>query len=70
MVAVGKSPNIPGGPNFGAYQWKPKTVILSSANFGNSDWTEWTVTLHSEDAFRFCLTEFQKLLSQAVVVKF
>jgi len=49
---------------------EPKTVILSSANFGNSDWTEWTVTLHSEDAFRFCLAEFRKILSQAVVVKF
>lgn len=42
---------------------EPKTVWLSSANFGESDWFEQTIGLHSEEAYQFYLNQIEEYLN-------
>lgn len=42
---------------------EPKTVWLSSANFGKSSWFEQTIGLHSKEAYDFMLEQVQHYIS-------
>lgn len=43
---------------------EPKTVWLSSANFGKSDWFEQTIGIHSEEVYNFYLEQINKYLNK------
>lgn len=43
---------------------EPKTVWLSSANFGESDWFEQTIGIHSKEAYNFYLDEIERYLKK------
>lgn len=48
---------------------EPKTVWLSSANFGSSKWIENTVGMHSHEAFNFCKNVFENIFRNSTEVK-
>ena len=43
---------------------EPKTVWLSSANFGKSDWFEQTIGIHSEEVYSFYFDQINKYLNK------